>query len=108
MIHTAYVHSRMVDLRIEWDPRKNAANIRKHAVSFEEASTVFSDERALLLDDPDHSAEEDRFMLLGLSASLNTLVVCHCYREAEEVIRIISARKANRSERSEYARRWKP
>ena len=98
----------MADLRIEWDPRKNAANRRKHAVSFEEASTVFSDERALLLDDLDHSAEEDRFILLGLSAALHTLVVCHCYRDAEDVIRIISARKANRSERNEYARRWKP
>ena len=98
----------MSDLHIEWDPRKNAANRRKHGVSFEEASTVFGDERALLLDDPDHSDDEDRFILLGLSASLNTLVVCHCYREAEEVIRIISARKANKPERAEYASRWKP
>lgn len=98
----------MSDVRIAWDPRKNAANKRKHGVSFEEASTVFSDERALLLNDPDHSDEEERFILLGLSAALNTLVVCHCYREAEEVIRIISARKANKAERSEYARRWKP
>ena len=77
-------------------------------MSFEEASTVFGDERALLFDDPDHSDDEDRFILLGLSASLNTLVVCHCYREAEEVIRIISARKANKPERTEYASRWKP
>ncbi len=92
------------DLHIEWDPRRNAANKRKHGVSFEEASTVFGDERALLLDDPD---DEDRFILLGLSASLNTLVVCHCYREAEEVICIISARKANKPERTEYAGRWK-
>ena len=98
----------MSDLHIEWDPRKNAANKRKHGVSFEEASTVFGDERALLLDDPDHPDDEDRFILLGLSAALNTLVVCHCYREAEDVIRIISARKASRSERNEYARRWKP
>ena len=98
----------MSDLSIEWDPRKNAANKRKHGVSFEEASTVFGDERALLLNDPDHSDEEDRFILLGLSAALSTLVVCHCYREAEEVIRIISARKATNAERTEYARRWKP
>lgn len=69
---------------------------------------MFSDERALLIDDPDHSADEDRFIMLGLSAALRTLVVCHCYREAEDVIRIISARKANRSERAEYERRWKP
>ncbi len=98
----------MSDLRIEWEHRKNAANKRKHGVSFEEASTVFGDERALLLGDPDHSDAEDRFILLGLSASLNTLVVCHCYREAEEVIRIISARKANKAERTEYTQRWKP
>jgi uncharacterized DUF497 family protein len=86
----------------------DATNKRKHRVSFEEASTVFGDDRALLVDDPDHSDEEDRFILLGLSASLNTLVVCHCYREAEEVIRIISARKATKAERTEYAHRWKP
>ena len=98
----------MSDLHLEWDPRKNAANRRKHGVSFEGASTVFGDERALLLDDPDHSDEEDRFILLGLSASLRTLVVCHCYRDAEEAIRIISARKAHKAERTEYARRWKP
>ena len=97
----------MPELRIEWDPRKNAANKRKHGVSFEEASTVFGDERALLLDDPDHSDEKDRLVLLGLSASLNTLVVCHCYREAEDVIRIISARKATKAERTAYSRRWK-
>ena len=98
----------MSGLRIEWDPRKSAANKRKHQVSFEDASTVFADERALLLDDPDHSDEEDRFVLIGLSASLRTLVVCHCYREADEVIRIMSARKASKPERTEYARRWKP
>ena len=98
----------MSDLHVEWDPRKNAANRRKHGVSFEEASTVFGDERALLLDDPDHSDEEDRFILFGLSASLSTLVVCHCYRDAEEAIRIISARKAHKAERAAYARRWKP
>ena len=98
----------MPDLRIEWDPRKNAANKRKHGVSFEEASTVFGDERALLLDDPDHSDEEDRFILFGLSASLSTLVVCHCYREGERVIRIISARKATKADLTDYARRWKP
>jgi uncharacterized DUF497 family protein len=98
----------MAELRFDWDPRKDAANRRKHGVSFEEAVTVFSDERALLLDDPDHSADEDRFILLGLSASLRALVVCHCYREAKDVIRIFSARKATRPERAEYERRWKP
>jgi uncharacterized DUF497 family protein len=92
----------MADLRFSWDQRKNAANRRKHGVSFEEAMTVFSDESALLLDDPDHSDKEDRFVLLGLSASLRTLVVCHCYRERSDVIRIISARKATKAERGQY------
>jgi len=98
----------MNELRFDWDPKKDAANQRKHGVSFDEAITVFSDERALLLDDPDHSEDEERFVLLGLSANLRTLVVCHCYREAESVIRLISARKASRKERSEYSRRWAP
>jgi len=93
------------DLRFEWDPRKNAANKRKHGVSFEEAETAFYDDRALLADDPDD--EEDRFVLLGLSLSLRMLLVCHAYREEDSVIRIISARKANRQERAEYERRWK-
>lgn len=97
----------MADLRFEWDQRKDKANQRKHGVSFEEGSTVFSDEHALLLDDTEHSHQEDRFVLLGLSAMLRTLVVCHCYRESEEVIRIISARRATRKERNQYNRRWK-
>ena len=95
----------MSDIRFEWDKRKNADNIRRHGVAFEEAMTVFTDENALLLSDPDHSDDESRFVLLGLSASLRTLVVCHCYRKKAEVIRIISARKADRSERRDYARR---
>ncbi len=98
----------MAELQFDWDPRKDTANQRKHGVSFEEALTVFSDERALLIDDPDHSDDEDRFALLGLSASLRTLVVCHCYREARDIIRIITARKATRPERAEYEKRWKP
>jgi uncharacterized DUF497 family protein len=94
------------NLRFEWDERKNAANKRKHGVSFEEAQTVFYDDRALLADDPDEE-DEDRFVLLGLSAGLRTLVVCHCYREDDELIRIISARKAHREERRDYDRRWR-
>ena len=89
----------MRDLQFDWDPKKDAANQRKHGIGFEEASTVFSDEHGLLLDDPDHSEEEERFILLGLSAGLRTLVVCHCYREAQDVIRLISARKASKKER---------
>jgi hypothetical protein len=71
--------------RFVWDPGKSAANARKHAVTFLEAETVFLDEEALLMADPDHSDREDRFVLLGLSFRLRTLVVCHCYREADEV-----------------------
>ena len=78
-----------------------------HKISFEEAETAFADEHGLLMTDPDHSEEEDRFILLGLSASLRLLVVCHTYREEDEVIRLISARKADRSERAQYSRRWK-
>lgn len=97
----------MPDLRFEWDAHKETQNRRKHGVSFAEAVTVFSDEHALLIDEPDHSTREDRFALLGLSARLRTLVVVHCYREREAVIRIISARKATRRERDIYNRRWR-
>jgi len=96
----------VADLRFEWDDRKDAANRRKHGVSFDEAHTVFFDECAVLIVDPDHSKDEDRFVLLGLSSALRTLVVCHCYRR-NDVIRIISARKANREEQAEYRARWK-
>ena len=95
----------MKNLRFEWDDRKAAANRRKHGVSFDEARTVFLDEDALLIADEDHSEEEDRFILLGMSGQLRTLIVCHCYREGDEVIRIISARKANRTERRQYDER---
>ena len=88
-------------LKFEWDEAKNASNQRKHGVSFEEAQSVFADEFGRLIADPDHSHEEDRFILLGMSPRLQVLVVCHCYRYGDTV-RIISARKANRSERSHY------
>ena len=89
-------------LRIEWDPVKAAANLKKHKVSFEDAQTIFTDERARLLDDPDHSESEERFLLLGLSSSLRLLVVAHCYRAEGSVIRMISARKATRDEERSY------
>ena len=95
----------MKRLRFEWDERKAAVNRRKHGVSFEEARTVFLDENALLRPDEDHSEDEDRFVILGLSTQLRAVVVCHCYRHQEEVIRIISARKANSSERGQYEHR---
>lgn len=92
----------MSTLRFDWDERKAAANLKKHGVSFDEAKTVFVDERAKLIDDPDHSEDEDRFVLLGLSRALRLLLVCHCYRAEGNVIRIISARKAARNETKSY------
>lgn len=89
-------------LEFTWDPTKARKNLRKHGVSFEEAETVFYDDRARLVDDPDHSESEDRFILLGLSRALRVLVVVHAYREADAVIRIISARKATPHERTAY------
>ena len=98
----------MSELRFEWDPAKAASNLRKHGVSFEDAQGVFYDERGLLLDDPDHSAVEERFILLGLSVPAGVLVVVHCYQRHRDVIRLISARRASRRERERYAQRWKP
>jgi uncharacterized DUF497 family protein len=89
-------------LRFEWDERKVTVNRRKHGVSFEEARTVFFDEDALLRPDEEHLEDEDRFVLLGLSERLRTLVVCHCYRQGDKVIRLISARRANAFERQQY------
>jgi hypothetical protein len=86
----------------EWDEKKNRANIRKHGISFEEAKTVFYDENARIIDDPDHSEKENRFIILGLSSEIRMLIVCHCYREKDELIRIISARKATKIESKEY------
>lgn len=89
-------------IRFEWDPKKDAINIRKHKVPFEEAKTVFYDDNARIIADPDHSETEDRFIILGLSQSLKLLVVCHCYRAQDEIIRIISARKATKNESKSY------
>jgi uncharacterized DUF497 family protein len=94
-------------LRFEWDERKNKANRQKHGVSFEEAQTAFADERGLLIDDPEHSEAEDRFVLLGMSSALRVLVVCHCYRTGGDAIRIISARRADRQEQADYSERWR-
>lgn len=96
------------DLQFEWDPAKNTINLRKHKVSFEEAATVFLDENALLIEDPDHSLDEDRFILMGLSSSLRILLVCHCYKPKVGLIRLISARKADRQECQDYTRSFKP
>ena len=94
----------MSNIRFVWDPKKAEANHRKHGVSFEEARSVFYDEDAQLKADPDHSLHEERFVLLGQSAKMRILIVCHCYRESDEVIRIISARRATKRERRAYPR----
>ena len=88
----------MKKLRFEWDKRKASSNEKKHGVSFAKARTVFFDEYAVQFFDPDHSEEEDRFILLGMSHTLKTIVVCRCFREEETVVRIISARKADADE----------
>ncbi len=92
----------MSNITFSWDEKKNKINLKKHEVSFEEAKTVFADEYGRLISDPDHSDDEDRFILLGLSQEAQLLMVCHCYREEGEVIRIISARKADKSETKQY------
>ena len=89
-------------MRVEWDEKKNIANQKKHGVSFEEARTVFLDEEGILIPDPDHSDTEERFVIIGRSIQFRILIVCHCYRENDEVIRLISARKANSLERNQY------
>ena len=97
----------MVELEFEWDKRKEAANVKKHGGTFEEARTAFFDENAIHFYDPDHSDQEDRFVLLGLSLKPQVLVVCHCFRESETVVRIISARKADKDEEQVYWERRK-
>lgn len=94
----------MEELRFEWDEEKNRENIRKHGVPFEEAQTVFLDEHAMRFFDPDHSEDEDRFIMLGMIFKLRVLVVCHCFRKNDTVIRIISARKADKREAKSYRR----
>lgn len=92
----------MTEVRFEWDEAKSRMNLRKHQVSFEEAQTVFLDENAIRFFDPDHSADEDRFLMLGISYRLRVLVVCHCFRVNDSTIRIISARKADKAEERDY------
>ena len=94
----------MSELRFEWDPSKAKANVKKHGVSFEEAATVFFDDRAVEFYDDSHSDWEDRVLLLGHSSKLRLLLVCHCYRKSDSVIRIISARKSTKKESVLYHR----
>ena len=94
----------MSGINFQWDEDKNRENVRKHKVSFDEAQTVFLDENAIRFFDPDHSEDEDRFIMLGMSFKLRVLLVCHCYRDDDTIIRIISARKADKHESKDYWR----
>ena len=91
-------------ISFSWDDRKNEANKKKHGVSFDEAKTVFYDESAIRYFDPDHSDDEDRFLMVGVNQKLRLLVVCHCFMEEDSVIRIITARKATKGEEDFYWR----
>jgi uncharacterized DUF497 family protein len=90
------------NIQFSWDKIKAKLNLEKHQISFEEAKTVFSDENARLIFDPDHSDDEERFILLGLSYKLKILTVVHCYRDDNQNIRIISARKSTKKEVEQY------
>ena len=92
----------METLKFEWDPNKNEINKKKHGLSFETAKEVFYDEYAVLFDDPEHSDEEDRFLIIGSVKTAQICIVSHCYRDNENSIRIISARKATKSEQLYY------
>ena len=92
-------------IRFEWDDKKNVLNIMKHGIDFHEAITVFLDEDGLIINDPEHSDIEERFIIIGVSNKGNILIVCHCYRENDEVIRLISARKATKRETKQYLER---
>ena len=91
-------------MKFEWNPEKNEINIKKHGVDFYEAETVFEDERAITIYDEEHSDSEERFKIIGISRKLRELTVCHCYRNGDEVTRIISARRATKTEIKLYER----
>lgn len=93
-----------LDISFEWDSAKAGSNLAKHSVSFEEAATVFSDNYARIIDDPEHSTDEERFIILGMSRKARMLTVCPCYRGRDETVRIISARKATKNEANAYWR----
>ena len=91
-----------MNITFEWDAKKASLNKKKHTISFDEAKTVFFDDNAAVIHDPEHSDDEERFIILGLSAVSRILVVCHCYRKKDSIIRIISARKATKKESAQY------
>lgn len=97
----------MDELKFEWDENKNEINKRKHGISFETAREVFYDDDAVLFDDPDHSVGEERFLIIGMTESVKKIcIVSHCYRDADNVIRLISAREATKNEKNVYQRGW--
>ena len=91
-------------MTFDWDPDKNETNFKKHGVYFDEAETVFEDERAVMIYDNKHTDDEDRFIIIGMSRRLRELTVCHCYRNEDEITRIISARRATTNEVKLYER----
>lgn len=95
-----------MEITFEWDETKNLKNIDKHGLSFEEAKEVFYDDNAIMFDDPDHSIGEERFLIIGETISQKICIVSHCYRDNDNVIRIISARRATKNEKSRYMRGW--
>ena len=97
----------MEEVKFEWDQKKNEANIRKHKISFEEAKTVLGDEKAAIAHDPDHSEDEDRYIIIGFSANSRLLLICFCEKDGGDTIRIISARKLTRRETKQFNERWK-
>ena len=96
----------MDTIKFEWDENKNRINQHKHGISFEDAKTVFYDENAMLFDDPEHSREEERFLIIGITDREKICIVSHCYRDQEGTIRIISAREATKNEKKTYTEGW--
>lgn len=96
----------MEDIIFEWDENKNEIDKRKHGLSFEEAQEVFYDDNAILFDDPDHSFGEERFLIIGMIKSSKICIVSHCYRNSDNVIRLISAREATKREKKTYQESW--
>lgn len=96
----------MDKVRFIWDENKNKLNKKKHGISFEEATEVFGDENAILFDDPDHSYEEERFLIIGITGAKGICIVSHCYRDKDSTVRIISAREATKKEKHFYQKGW--
>lgn len=96
----------MDTINFEWDENKNEINKKKHGLSFETAQEVFYDEFAVVFDDPDHSVGEERFLIIGMTESSKICIVSHCYRDSDNIIRIISAREATKREKTIYQEGW--